>query len=158
MAKAPSLDQLRATWEQLSRFPGGKRVFNRMIGFFVPYTGTIEPKVDELRPGYARAHIDDRRGVRNHLNSVHAIALVNLAELVANLALIASLPKGARLIITGLSIEYVKKARGTITAESHCPIPTSLERAAYDNEVVLSDASGVVVAKARVKALIDAAK
>jgi acyl-coenzyme A thioesterase PaaI-like protein len=156
--KTPSLDQLRATWDRLQRLPGGKRIFNKLLGYFVPYTGTIEPQVEEVRPGYARVFFDDRRGVRNHLNSVHAIALVNLAELAANLALIGGLPKGGRMIITGISIEYLKKARGRITAESRCPVPTTLERTEYDNEVSLRDENGVEVARARVKALIDAAK
>ena len=154
----PSLDQLRSIWDRLHRIPGGKRAFNKLLGFFVPYTATIEPQVDEMRPGYARVHIEDRRAVRNHLSSVHAIALVNLAELAANLALIGGLPSGGRMIITGISIEYLKKARGRITAESRCPIPTSLARTEFDNEVSLRDEHGVEVARARVKALIDAAK
>ncbi len=65
----------------------------------------------------------DRRAVRNHLDCVHAIALANLAELAGNVALAYSLPDDARFIVSGMEIEYVKKARGTITAIGESPVP-----------------------------------
>lgn len=153
-----SLDTMRAVWNRLSPLPGGKRVFAKLLGRMVPYTATIDPHVEEMRPGYARASIEDRRGVRNHLRSVHAIALVNLAELVANLALIGGLPPGGRMIITGISIDYLKKARGRITAECHVDVPQSLERKEYVPQVSLRDESGVEVARAQVRSLVDAVR
>jgi acyl-coenzyme A thioesterase PaaI-like protein len=96
----------------------------------------------------------DRRRVRNHLRSVHAVALVNLAELTGNAAMAYSMPDDARFIVAGLSIEYVKKARGTITAESHCPIPENNEKATYEVPVVLRNDSGEEVARATLQTLI----
>ena len=153
-----SLDQLRATWERLSPLPGGKKLFSRLVGLFVPYTATISAQIEEMRPGYSRAYIEDHRGVRNHLRSVHAIALVNLAELAANLALIGGMPAGGRAIITGLSIDYLKKARGRITAEGRCDPLESLERKEYEIPVSLKDADGTEVARATLKALVGEAK
>jgi acyl-coenzyme A thioesterase PaaI-like protein len=152
----PTLDLMRAAWNRLSPLPGGKRLFDKLLGRVVPYTGSIDPHVEEMRAGYARVYLDDRRAVRNHLRSVHAIALVNLAELVANLALIGGLPKGGRMIITGISIDYLKKARGRITAECQVEVPQTLERREYPIPVSLRDAKGVEVARATVRSLIDA--
>ena len=96
----------------------------------------------------------DRRAVRNHLDCIHAIALVNLAELCGNVALFYALPVGSRFIVSGLSIDYVKKARGRITAISECPIPAPGVRGEYKVPVVLRDASGADVAHATLRSLV----
>ncbi len=137
---------IRDAWNLLSGMPGGKAVFSRLIGRMAPYTGTINATVTVLRAGYAEVTLADRRAVRNHLDCVHAIALANLAELAGNVALAYSLPDDARFIVSGMKIEYAKKARGTITAVGEPPIPRTSARAQYDVPVTLRDASGETVA------------
>ncbi|MCW5801016.1 MAG: DUF4442 domain-containing protein [Deltaproteobacteria bacterium] len=141
-------------WDLLSGMPGGKAVFSRLVGRMAPYTGTIHATVTVLRTGYAEVQMNDRRGLRNHLESIHAIALANLAELAGNLALAYSLPDDARFIVSGLEIEYTKKARGTITAIAEPPIPRTATRAQYDIPVVLRDASGDDVVRVVLHSLV----
>ena len=121
-----SRNLIRQAWDLLSRLPGGKAVFSRLVGRMAPYTGTIHAQVTVLRAGYAEVAMADRRAVRNHLDCVHAIALANLAELAGNVALAYSLPDDARFIVSGMEIEYVKKARGTITRHRRGPGPADL--------------------------------
>lgn len=145
---------LRTLWDRLSRFPGGRTLFSRLVGRAAPYTGSIRAKVLALRPGHAEVLMEDRPAVRNHLRSVHAIALANLCELTGNVALAYSLPDDARFIVAGLRIEYVKKARGPITGTSDCPIPGSAERRNWEVPVVLRDDHGDVVVRAWLDTLV----
>jgi len=140
---------LRRRWRSLARLPGGKWLFSRALGIMVPYSGTLRARIMALEPGHCRVVLRERRRVRNHLNSVHAMALANLAEMATGLALNGGLPDRARAILTGFHIEYRKKARGTLVAECRCVPPA--DNAEYDCAVSgeIRDASGDVVATAR---------
>jgi acyl-coenzyme A thioesterase PaaI-like protein len=122
-----------------------------MLGRMVPYTATIRPRFLEIAPGLARVAMRDRRAVRNHLNSVHAIALTNLAEVASGVAMIAALPDDVRGIPTRLSIEFVKKARGELVAECRCEVPKVYTPLEMDLTPEIRDAEGDVVARATIR-------
>lgn len=145
---------LRDAWDRLSPLPGGKRVFSKLIGLMAPYTGSVHAQVVEVRRDYAKIELADRWRVRNHLTSVHAIALANLAEMTGNLALAYSLPDDARFIVAGMELEYIKKARGTITAECELEMPRSAERREVLVPVVMRDRKGDVVTRATLRSLV----
>jgi acyl-coenzyme A thioesterase PaaI-like protein len=150
----PARNPIRSLWDRLAGRPGGRRIFSVLLGRMAPYSGSISPRVEEIRPGYARVSMRDRRAVRNHLRSVHAVALLNLAELSSGLALNYALPDDARAILTGLSMEYLKKARGRLTAEAEVEVPRTNEEREYELESVIRDEAGEVVARARARWLV----
>jgi len=157
LKRLASPSTLKSVWSVLKSMPGGGVMMGRIIGQLAPYTGTIRPEILALEPGLARVRMNDSRRVRNHLNSVHAIALMNLGEVATGTAMLVSAPEGARAIIVHLGMDYLKKARGPITAECTCAIPTSLERKEYDVTADLKNADGVVIARAHARWLVDAA-
>lgn len=112
----------------------------------IPYSGTVRARVVTLKPGHVRVRARDRRRIRNHLRSVHAVALANLGELATGLALVGALGPEARGILVGLDVRYTKKARGTLEAEARCEVPTVTET--MDRTVVadITDEAGDVVA------------
>lgn len=155
----PSLDDprrnlIRDAWNRLSGVPGGKLVFSKMIGRAAPYTGTIDARVESLAAGRSEVTLRDRRAVRQHLRSIHAIALANLAELAGNVALAYTIPADARFIVAGMSIEYLKKARGTIRAIGESPIIETSDEHEYDVTVRMIDAAGDEVARATLRTLV----
>lgn len=154
----PNMEQsgnpIRSMWDGLSQRPGGKALFHVMLARMVPYTGSLGARILELREGYAKVELRDRRAVRNHLRSVHAIALANLAELCGNIGVVYSLPNDARFIVKGIDIEYLKKARGTLVATSESPVPETSERRDYDVEVQIHDTAGDLVCRATLHTLV----
>lgn len=155
----PSLEgnrnAVRDLWDRLHRLPGGKTLFSGLIGRMAPYTGNIHARVVQLRQGHAEVKLEDRRSVRNHLSCIHAIALANLAELTGNVALAYSMPDDARFIVAGMSIDYLKKARGTITGISDLSdVPATSERREYNVPVSLRDRNGDEVARATLRTLV----
>jgi acyl-coenzyme A thioesterase PaaI-like protein len=138
---------LLGTWARTRALPLGRRVFSWYVGRRAPYTGTIGAMVRDIEPGYARVTLRDRRAVRNHLASIHAVALANLGELTTGLAVSTALPSSVRGIPVRLAVSYQKKARGTITAECRCaPIPALTESEDRVATAQLTDDSGDVVA------------
>ncbi len=145
---------VRVAWDRLSPLPGGRRLFSRVLGLIAPYTGTVRAQVLDLRQDFCRTQLRDRRSVRNHLTSVHAVALANLAELTGNVALAYSLPDDARFIVAGMDIEYLKKARGTITGVASQAMPRTSERCEYPVVVEMRDPVGDLVARGTLRTLV----
>lgn len=113
----------------------------------MPYSGSIRAEILHIAPGFAKVRMQDRRRVRNHFRSVHAVALTNLGELASGLAITAAMPPHLRAIPIALSVEFLKKARGTITAEGHCRLPSTTESVEHQVEATLEDDEGDRVAR-----------
>ena len=141
---------LPALHRRLSALPGGHWLFSKMVCFKAPYFGTIAPRITRLEYGLCEGHFADRRAVHNHIGTVHAIALCNIAELVMGLMVDASTPAGMRWIPKAMQVQYLIKAQGRITARATLTAPLQVADAGYEVvvPVELTNAAGERVCQA----------
>jgi acyl-coenzyme A thioesterase PaaI-like protein len=141
-------EQLAKLWNRCLGLPAGRWIFSRLFGWFVPYSGSIGATVQELEPGHCRVTIADRRALRNHLRSVHAVALVNAGEMTSGLAMTLALPPGIRGIVTSIAANYPKKARGRLVATARVTVPpVGSDPLDHMVETTITDQSGDVVCR-----------
>lgn len=117
-----SVAQLIKIWRVLDSLPGGHYLFNALLKWRIPYTSSISCRIILIEAGHVIIALPDRRKIRNHLNSIHALAMANLGEFAGGIALMSSLPGNVRGIPVNISTDYFKKARGQLLAE--CKIQT----------------------------------
>ncbi|WP_266183462.1 hotdog fold domain-containing protein [Dyella humicola] len=110
------MSRVLSLYRRLASLPGGRWIFSRLICFKAPYFATIAPYFMALEPGRCEVRIRDRRRVHNHIGTVHAIALCNVAELSAGVMTDVTIPPSMRWIPKGMTVEYVAKAVGTMHA------------------------------------------
>ncbi len=145
-SNASARELLLRLWRRLAPLPGGRWLFSRWLGWMIPYTGSVRALILDLEPGHARLRVTDRRKVRNHLGSVHAIAIANAGELATGLALNVGLSRHTRGIVTRISVDYLKKARGRLTVRCACVVPSASTSIDHDVRADVFDAAGDCVA------------
>jgi acyl-coenzyme A thioesterase PaaI-like protein len=137
-------------YRRITRWPAGHWIFSRLICLKAPYFSTIAPRFVTLQPGRCEVRIRDRRRVHNHIGTVHAIALCNLAELTAGMMAEVTVPAGMRWIPKGMNVEYLKKAvgpmHGAATPEEAVPLAGVSQEWPVKVEVV--DGAGETVFRA----------
>ncbi|KAL2912050.1 hypothetical protein HK105_208479 [Polyrhizophydium stewartii] len=147
---------LLKTWQYWSRVPFiGRWVFGWLLLFASPYTGTLSLRIHRLVAGACRASMGEWWLLRNPFRSIHAAALLNLGEAAGGFAVISwceTQEEQHRAIVTRLEIDYIKKARGVITAvceldPSKPLLPAGQTRANARVVTDLFDAKGDLVAK-----------
>ncbi len=141
-------------WKKFSRYPGGRLVFGWLLGFFIPYSGSITPEILELEEGYAKILIRDRKRLRNHLKSIHAAALMNFAELTSGLAFISGLQNHMQGIVTHFEVDYLKKARGDLTADCRSEFIGVSTEQECKVEAIIRDSKDDIVARGRATWLV----
>ncbi len=103
-------------WQRLSGMPGGKWAFSRLVCVKAPFFASISPKFEELGPGRAVVSIKKRRKVLNHIGTVHAIAMCNMAELAGGTMTDVTIPSTHRWIPKGMTVQYLLKAETDLRA------------------------------------------
>ena len=143
---------LLALRDRLVRWPGGAWLFGFLVCRKAPYFASIAPRITALRVGHGEATMRHRRKVTNHIGTVHAIALCNLAELIGGVTTDVSIPASMRWIPKGMTVEYLKKAIGTMHATATPAFAPHTAEAGYalPMQVVVRDTAGDAVFRAEI--------
>jgi uncharacterized protein (TIGR00369 family) len=144
------MSRLLTLWNRFEHRPMGKTLFSWAVCRKAPYFGSIRPRFEELKAGYARVSMRKRRAVENHIQTVHAIAMCNLAELGAGTMMEASLSANMRWLPRGMKVEYLKVAKTDVVVEARAT--DIADGPARDVTVVceIKDQQQVVVCRAEI--------
>ncbi len=101
--------------------PIGRWLISKAVCLKAPFFASISPRFTRLEPGHVEAVVKNQRRVRNHIGSVHAIAMCNVAELVGGTCMELSVDARLRWIPVGMRVRYQSIARSDIRAVCELP-------------------------------------
>lgn len=110
-------------YKQLANKPFGNGLFSAAAGFKAPYFLTVQPRVQELRPGFCKVRSKKWWLLNNHIGTFHAIAACNVAEFAMGMLAEASNPNTHRWLPQGMRTQYLKKTKGSLTATATAELP-----------------------------------
>lgn len=145
-------------WGKLGRNRLGRTLFSKAVCFKAPYFASIHPHFHGLEPGRVEVHVKKRRSVTNHINTVHAIAMCNAAELAAGTCLDVSLDARYRWIPVGMEVKYQKMAKTNLRAICEIADYKNLQEGDHILPVSVLDTQGVEVFNAQIKMKVSARK
>src|SRR6478735_3587875 len=119
----PSPTATYRMWRRLSGRPGGSRLFSAATMARVPYFTSILPHVVRMEPGLAEVRVPKWFFVHNHLQTVHAIASCNAAELAMGMLMEATVPSSHRWIPKAMTVQYLDKATTSLRATARVDPP-----------------------------------
>ena len=139
-------------YQSVANWPFGRFMYTKLVTYFTPYSGSIYAEFVHLEPGKCHMKMADRPWLRNPFNSLHAVALCNLAELAGGMAAKTAIEdvKGAMGIPVTVKMEYFVKARGTVEVKAEMPSKIPETPGMYPMKIKcdIVDGAGKIVASA----------
>lgn len=130
----------------------GTYFFSFVLSVVSPYTGSINPSVEKIANGEARVAMYDNPWIHNPFGCIHAVAITNLAEVTAGLAVTSCLQQveGVRGIPLSQHTSWYAKARGSLVATAVCTVnmvPHASGRHEFSIVVVIKNEAKATVAE-----------
>ncbi|AXY57824.1 DUF4442 domain-containing protein [Acinetobacter chinensis] len=132
-----------------SRFPKGVRstLWSKAFGRVVPMVGTAGIKYIEVSHNTVIVELKNHRGMQNHINQLHAIAMALLAETATGFVTGMNVPDTSIVLIKSMKIDYKRPSKGDMRAVATLTDAQIQEMQSTDKgetlvSVVLTDESG----------------
>lgn len=112
------LNRLAKIVKATSKFPASIRttLWSKAFGRIVPMVGTANIRYIEVDQHHVVVRIDNQRNMQNHIKGVHAAAMALLAETATGFLTGLHVPDNRILLIKSLHVDYLKVAKGGLTA------------------------------------------
>jgi acyl-coenzyme A thioesterase PaaI-like protein len=109
---------LTRSWPSLGPIDGpalGARLYSAVLCLRAPYFRSVQPRPVSVAPNRVELVVRHRRSVRNHIGTMHVIAICNGLEAAMGLLAEATVPPGRRWIPKGMEVTYPARATGDVT-------------------------------------------
>lgn len=117
------------------------------LSWISPFNAHLRAKMLEWTDRRCHIKLVRRRGVRNHVGSIHAGALFTLGETCAGLVIVRNFPfEKYRPLMSDVKVSYSKQARGDVTGEAEV-LPEEISRimsVISDGEIPFTEISTVI--------------
>lgn len=92
-------------------------VLTKAFSKIVPYVGTTGIVYEEVSPNKLVVSLENKKGVQNHIGSVHAVAVTLLAETATGFVLAINLPSDRILLVKSYEVNFYRPVKkGQIAA------------------------------------------
>ena len=148
------MNQMSMMVEQVNKLPQPDRTnkLSAMIGQIIKFAGYTGVVVEELNYNTAVVSLKNRTDVQNHIGTIHAVAMILLAETASGILLAMNVPEDKIVLAKNMNTAFVKRSKGdmkvvaTITQEQ-IDMVKSTEKGEVKIEVVITDETGLEPAK-----------
>ncbi|MDX1668759.1 MAG: DUF4442 domain-containing protein [Limnobacter sp.] len=143
MSQKSMLQKVYSKIEKLPT-PLKTRAMTLVFGQAVKYFRTSGCKYEWIETNHSIVSIKNRTAVQNHLGSVHAVAMIMIAESATGALVGLNLPANVVPVIKRMEVDYRKRAKGDMRAEAmltqeQIQSMQTMERGEVDVAVTITD-------------------
>ena len=111
---------LQKVYAQVDKLPTPlkTRAFTLLFGRAVKYFKTSGLKFEWIEPNHSIVVIKNRPYVQNHIGTVHAVAMIMIAESATGALVGLNVPANAIPVIKRMEVEFQRRTQGAMRAEA----------------------------------------
>jgi acyl-coenzyme A thioesterase PaaI-like protein len=119
--ETPFTNALQKTVARFMEMPRSMRMpmLSYAIGNLVKYVGTSGVRFEKMTENEVVVSLSNRRKVQNHIQQIHAAAMILLAETASGMVVGMNVPDDRVPVIKTLHADFVKRSKGAMRAVAH---------------------------------------